>query len=413
MGIENLTVQQIKKMSIEVGELLVKLKEKNVFDFDESIPILLIDRSSSKMQFKSTDILRVKRFVSLIRKYIYSLQYLTKNIQYENKVKDVERTDRIMGSINYRKTMNLQQRGNKNIVVCSEIHKSFHTPENIFLTLILLAIVSYCDKYIKLEGLVESNRFNPTISELRIIQAYVSNLLLSKNIRQIISYTTESFNRLDDLLYLIYVRLKNQKIPHYYLQVIKLFYKWKYFISVSYNDKEIAKDVLYYHFMNLENQNDLYECWVFSKLLYEIAITNNIGLRQIRSAKGLVTFTSLDNSFKITYQARYLTKWKDQEENIEDVPDIIIERADGNSFIIDAKNIYYSSKNSRPNLHQMRNYITTTQSTSGIFIHSNAEEKTLWKEIESAEKNQKIIWTALVPNTLNENLNQIITHLIG
>jgi hypothetical protein len=53
-------------MSHEIGEILGRLKEKEVFDLKGKVPIILIDRGSSPIEFKKNDLLEVKRFTSLI-----------------------------------------------------------------------------------------------------------------------------------------------------------------------------------------------------------------------------------------------------------------------------------------------------------------------------------------------------------
>lgn len=78
-------------MSKEIGELLGNLKEKNVIDFEESLPIILIDRLSTNIFFEKTYQLRVKRFTSLVARYIPILHYLSKHLTYENNVVDVKR----------------------------------------------------------------------------------------------------------------------------------------------------------------------------------------------------------------------------------------------------------------------------------------------------------------------------------
>ena len=94
----------------------------------------------------------------------------------------------------------MRQRIGDHSIICSEIHKNFNTPENIFLVIILLSIVFYCTKYIKLEGLVESNRLNLTIHELMTIQMYVSKILATRIIKQIVPSAIESTYKLNELL---------------------------------------------------------------------------------------------------------------------------------------------------------------------------------------------------------------------
>ena len=244
------------------------------------------------------------------------------------------------------------------------------------------------------------------------IQMYVSKILATRIIKQIVPSAIESTYKLNELLQLTLTRLYNQKIPKKFANIIKLFYYWKYFIWLTYNEKEIAKDVLYYHFMNLDNTNDLYECWVFTKILYEISKKKNVKLKQIRASKGLVTFITLDNSLRITYQATYATPWKYKDKFLEDNPDIVIEKNDGTCFVLDAKNSYYSPKNLTPNLHQMRSYLSTTNSNYGIFIHSNSQDPKFWEDIFT-DKGLKIIWTSLIPGRIGNSLENIMSLILG
>jgi hypothetical protein len=98
-----------------------------------------------------------------------------------------------MGAVNYGKTIALRRRNPtlSNSVICSEIHRSYDTPENRLLALILFSITMYCDKYLRLEkDLIETNnrRIDSTIKELQKIRAYVSSLLSIKIIRQILPF---------------------------------------------------------------------------------------------------------------------------------------------------------------------------------------------------------------------------------
>ena len=97
---------------------------------------------------------------------------------------------------------------------------------------------------------------------------------------------------------------------------------------VSSKDEEIAKNVLQYHFMNLSDQNDLFECWIFCKILYAIAQMYTLKFSEVHSSRrGLVDFKTNDGLFHIIYQARYDTGWRDQDKTILDIPDISIELA--------------------------------------------------------------------------------------
>jgi hypothetical protein len=144
--------------------------------------------------------------------------------------------------------------------------------------------------------------------------------------------------------------------------------------------------------MNLTDINDLYECWVFCKILYSITQRYEITFKEIHSSKGVADFRASDRSFHLVYQAHYIIHWKDQDRDIEDVPDIAIEFNNGMKFIIDAKNSHHTLSDSRPNLDQMRSYMTSLNAKYGVFIHSESEDLNLRKGIENKKNNQTIIY---------------------
>jgi hypothetical protein len=402
---EKLTESQIRIMSREIGELLAKLKKDNVFDLKESLPIILIDRTSSNIEFKRNEILQVKRFTSLIRKYLQVLSYLSTHPTFDNIIVEIKRSDRIAGSVNLRKTILAKQRAiqKENSLICSEIRRKYETPENLLVVIILISIISYCDKFIKLSRLVESiRRIDPTISELRIIRNYVQVLLSKQLFRKILPIALEYRNNMTNLIEEIKTRIKQQKISVHFTNIFKLFYEWNYFISISFNDEEITKHVLYYHFMNLASLNDLFECWVFVKVLNEISNIFDLKLNEVNSRKGVCTFVSKDKTLRLIYQAKIFSKWKDEFYEFYDYPDIVLEFSNGRRIIIDAKNSKYEYNNPRPNFDQMRSYLKSTDADLGFFIHSNSQKPNLWYKISDVSNTKQIIWTTLIPGHTNE-----------
>lgn len=405
-------------MSQEIGEILAKLKEKEVFDLKDRVPIILIDRSESRVDFSKTPVLEVKRFISLINHHLAALTYLSRNPSFENLTQDVGRSDRVMGAINYGKTIEHRIRNytGENTVFCSEVIRSYNTPENMILAIVLFSIMMYCDKYLKLsQELIRTinSRFDPTIEELQKIRTFVTNLLSVRSIRQLLPQSLDTANDLDFLLTKMRIRIQQGKIPEHYAKVLLLFKMWRHSVFVSSKEEEIAKDVLHYHFMSLTDANDLYECWLFCKILYSISQIYDIKFKESNSSTGLVKFKANDGSFHILYQPRFQTEWIDQDRFIEDKPDILIEFKNGNSMIIDAKNSYYSTTRPRPYFNQMRSYMKTLNSRYGVFIHSESEDSSLWREVYSNTSGQKIIWTTISPilfdNKFKDNLSKVLT----
>lgn len=402
-------------MSYEIGEILGKLEENNIIDFEDQLPIILIHRSKNPINFEINKLLEVKRFSSLVGSHMRALTYLSRNLSFKNITREVERNDRIMGAVNYRKTALLRKQSltNSRIAVCTEIHRSNDTPENLLLALVLFSIMLYCDKYLKLSGLIEwIERIDPTIRELQSIRSHTSILLSVKAIREILPLAIDSIAEIDRLLHLMLRRIQQGKVPKYFTKIYSLYSKLRYYVLVSSTEQEIVKHILQYHFMYLSKLHDLYECWVFCKILYGVAQKYDIRLKEIHSSKGVAVFKAVDGSFHIIYQARYNTKWRDQGTYIEDVPDITIESKTGRTIVIDAKYEEYTLSTPKPNLFQMRSYMTTLNGTYGIFIHSKSDDPSIWKEITS-EGDQKIIWTSLIPENskTNANLEKIIQRI--
>ena len=52
----------IELMSKEIGEIRGKLKDKSVIDLEKSLPIILINKGSTDIEFEKTNILKLKLF---------------------------------------------------------------------------------------------------------------------------------------------------------------------------------------------------------------------------------------------------------------------------------------------------------------------------------------------------------------
>ncbi|MEO9296020.1 MAG: hypothetical protein ABI347_10550 [Nitrososphaera sp.] len=405
-------------MSNEIGEILIRLKDKQVIDFEKKIPIVLLDRSAAPVEFKRTDVIEMKRFISLVQHHLPALTYLARHISFTNVTRDVVRSDRVMGSIDYAKTMKLKQQipSGKNRVVCLEIARSYDTPENVLLAMILFSIMIYCDKCLSLEALVESrDKLNPTIRELRTIRSYVSNLLSVKGIKNLVPNAIDSLENVDHLFEDLRKRILLGRVPSYYADILRLFERWRNYFWVALDDKEVLKHVLRYHFMRLKDLNDMYECWVFCKILYALSVTFNLKLTESSSKVGAAVFRSEKGEIKVIYQASYETDWQRGDRFIRDVPDIAVELGNGIRFILDAKNSYYKS-GVEPYFLQLQSYVTSANATFGIVIHSAAEEIDVWDRIENRKDKREIISTSISPGNdtqVSHSLTKILDLIIS
>jgi len=298
-----------------------------------------------------------------------------------------------------------------NSIICSEIKRNYETPENILVAIILVSILSYCDKFIKIYELTESLKgFDHTIYELKIIRKNVYLMLSKQLFRKILPVAIGLRNSLNTLIELISKRVKQQKISFHFINIFKLVYEWNYFISISFNNEEIARHVLQYYFMKITNINDLFECWIYVKLLFEISKKFDIKLKEVNSNRGACTFVSNDRSLNLIYQAKYDSRWKKQNnDEIYDYPDIVLEFTNGQRVIIDAKNSKYQYNNPTPNFGQMRSYLRSADAQYGFFIHSNSENPNLWYKITDEKNTKQIVWTTLRPGENDINLKKILS----
>lgn len=407
--------EEIEFMIIDLKDLLSRLQEKNVIDFKKEKAIMLLDRKGTKIEFKKTEIAELKRFVSLIKESFPLFNYLVRNPSSLTVTKEVQRSDRIMGSINLQKTfaIHLRNPSQKNTVICNEIHKTSHTPENYILTQILFSINIICNRYLSKKGLLDSGTVidQPTIKNLEYIQNYTIDLLSSKIIKDILPYAISNILGYQSYLEIIVQKIIQGILPRYYIGLTNILRKWKYFVWISNNNPELTEHSLRYYFFTMKDKdkmNRLYECWVFYKILDIMSNLFQIKFKEL-SKYNEITFEATGSSKikNIIYQKNYETGWKKKDEQpILVRPDIVITFKNAKIVIIDAKNSNLNNSTGFPYRDQMDSYIQyagSERTDYAIFLFSKGDQNS-WKEIK--RKNQKMIWMSLIPNAnLNEVLN--------
>ena len=191
-------------------------------------------------------------------------------------------------------------------------------------------------------------------------------------------------------------RISLGTVPKYFAGIYNLLYSWKYFVWVSSKKYDVVENTLRYHFFGLRNYDQLYECWVFYKLL---ELVNNIcdsALKEISHRKGVATFRTKDNTLKITYQPIYKTGWMDGDVHVQDRPDVVIEFNNSN-VIIDAKNSMLPPGKIYPYRRQIDSYMASAgneKTDFGILIFSSAAEQD-WKVITRLKQN--IVYIGISP----------------
>jgi hypothetical protein len=406
---------QIDLMITEIADILGKLRENGVYDFDREKAILLLHRDATHIEFEKTELMEIKRFIALVKQHIGAITYLTRKMRFVNTLQEREREDRIMGAINYGKTIQLRQREalSNDKAICIEIQRSFDTPENRLLALVLLSIVAYCDKYLVKNGEMESGtRIDMhTLSTLQLIQQYTVSLMTTRSLKQIMSYAMSSAQDYDSLLKLMMNRIYQGKIPNYFANILKLFYEWRYLKWVTSKNTELTEHMLRYYFFNTKKPYLLYECWVFYKILD--IIVDNFKIKFKESGTSGTTFVSDDGSIKVIYQKRYKAKWLKKGQEMYEYPDIIIEFKNGLTIVVDAKDAEYISSKHNPYRRQIDDYMGYAKARVGVLIFSRGDEE-LWDDLLTEEGNNAA-WITLTPSltgdkdaTNNKNLQKLM-----
>ncbi len=418
---------EVEIMIIDLRDILDRLKEKSVLDFSEANPIMLLDRNNTRLQFKTTEIREIKRFIYLVKASSPLLRYLTRNPTSITKIEPVIRSDRVMGSINIQKTLAVNRhRLNLSKVVCNEIHKTLDTPENFILAQILFSILVCCNRYISRSGILSSGGHlsNTSLDDLNSIRSYTINLLSTNAIKRLLPTAIDNINNFENLFKLMIDRIYLGKTSRYFAGIYNVLHRWKYFVWISSTDRNPIENTLRYHFFDLDNPDQLYECWVFYKILDLLTDIFDLKLSETNFSKGVATFRSSDNSIEVTYQGSYETGWTNNEKPVYDRPDIVIRFNKFTILILDAKNSIIPVGNRYHYRRQMDSYINSLgvdKTKYAILIFSFGREEN-WKRISrlagNLKREQQIIWIALCPSShadikmSNQHAIEKIVHII-
>ena len=405
-------------MITEIGEILAKLQKNGVIDYSKTHEVHLLYKDDAKIQFERTELLEVKRFISLFKTTSRALVYLMDNPHSLTEHQNVVRTDRIMGAISIPQTMKLQTKGNDG-VVCVEIKKNMNTPANRLLCNTLLAASIFCDRYMLSEGKLfsepEKQLDKSTMNDIKEIRLLLSQLLSTKFTREILQQTVNSIEEIDkDLDSLKNLAIQN-RLPTSFLSLIQFFQRWKYFLWVASTKNrtsseidEFLKHLLGYHFFELNDESRLYESWICFKILEGIAENFDRIMFERRSRNGIL-FKDKKGRISVVYQRRFKTGWKPKtNDELEDKPDITVELDGKVMLVIDAKNSPCKGYTYR---RDMSEYLNISDGKKGILIHSSwADNKIIPEPVTRGEK--KILWTCFVPGEEIEN-KRIIKSIIS
>ncbi len=391
---------QRETMIREIGEILSVLRQ-NVIDFEKGETVRLLDGHGSVFRFPRVERLERKRFVSLVNASLPALSYLARNMTATSDVVSSERSDFVIGAIDYRATLLLRQRDPtaKDRVIVDEIRRDFNTPENQILALTLLAILLYSTKAIESE-LAGRGEGDPglVVHELEGIRGATREFLRSKRIKEILPMALGSGENLGRLFEKLRERIATGRIPPLYSKAYEIFLRWRNYLWIVFEGDSSLYNGLRHHFDQLNDPNALYECWVYYRVLRGVQSKVGTKFAWIERSDGAAGFRSTDGRVTVTYQKWANTGWVDREREASpasqpwDKPDVVAEVRGRKPVVLDAKNSEYES--GYPYREQMQSYLESVDSDLGILVHSHSEHP-VWHQIERHE--QRMVWTSISP----------------
>ena len=408
---------QVEHMINEIGDILVFL-QNNVIDYSKSKTVRLLDKDSTRIEFAKTEKMEVKRFIALVDKSRKQLQYMASGLTKRNEQLRVSRTDRVMGAISYSDTIRVRrQNSNSKEVVLWEIKRSFDTPSNNLLALVLISIVLYCEKYLSHDRLQNGDIIDSqSLEKLTAIRNWANGLLKIPTLRAILPKAIERRGEVREMLAEVQRDVGLGKAPVSFLGLYTLLYSWKFYLWVTSGDRDALRRALYYYFWQPPPNGvsrrwaRLYESWVAYLVLRKLIDDFDLHMKMhpTPSSKAIddlhmkkhpieLTFSSKDDGFKIRFQHSYRTKLIFNGKPVIDRPDISI-KIKKDVMVVDAKNSEYTSLKYR---EKMQSYLRSTGAHCAIVIYSKARPG-LW-ETAVEESVGSIIWTCLLPPTRNGN----------
>ena len=234
-------------------------------------------------------------------------------------------TDHVTGGIDFQMTRSIRKSGNSN-VVCISYARNVFTPENILLGAVILGIGALAEKFKAKRQKWdpdETDSFRMTM--LDDVSAFAHFLQKDRFVSKLIRNYHENYSSIEMLLQKVQSKMNYGKIGRDYLKLIEFLQIWKYWDKILSGGGTL--DIKLRDFMDNLKQHDLYEMWLFYKILDSYGEMKQKKKRVFGNGK-----------YEIEYQWSKTIGWrKSGGSEVNRRPDILIRKNGKGVAIIDAK----------------------------------------------------------------------------
>ena len=297
--------------------------------------------NSTRIEYTKLEIVEIERLISIVYRYWSLFPYLISNLSYFEEGKSVELKDRIVGSIDFGKTIRekINQQSNS-LVVCTINNRNMYTPENILLGSFILGINLLANKFLKagIEDQIDEFKIEHKLILQKIID-YMQFLLMDRFLKKLVDYYLLNYNSNEKIIAQVEQRINQRKLPNRYFNLIRFLRDWKNLNWILNERILFYKDALIPYLDSIDNDK-LYEMWIFYKVIsifepiYQKKNNHNIFLNQ-------------RTKISIEYHREKMIGWSlkkndDFSYHVRRYPDIVISKNGIDVCIIDAKCMHYS-----------------------------------------------------------------------
>jgi hypothetical protein len=332
------TSEIIKEIKRDLYHLIRRYcKSYQISDFSYELFL----HNSTRIEYIKLEIIEIERFFSIVSKYWSLFPYLISNLSYFEEGKSVELKDRIVGSIDFGKTIREKTNQPSNsLVVCTINNRNMYTPENILLGSVILGINLLANKFLKagIENQIDEFKNEHKLILEKIIN-YMQFLLMDRFLKRLVDYYLLNYNNNEKIIVQIQQRISQGKLPNRYFNLIRFLRDWKNFNWILNEHVIFYQDALIPYLDSIKDDK-LYEMWIFYKIIsmfepvYQKLNNYNI-------------FLSQKTKFSIEYHREKKIGWTLKRNdgssyNVRRYPDVVIRKNGVEVCIIDAKCMPYS-----------------------------------------------------------------------
>jgi len=313
--------EHLHQMKLESYSLISRLSKIKMNNYGKCKLFL---HDSSKIEYDRLEQEQIDRFSNIAKKYGKIFVHLIQNLKSESVIQRIE-TDHVTGGIDFQMTRSIRKSGNSN-VVCISYARNMFTPENILLGAVILGIGALAEKF-----KAKRQEWDPEgIDSFRMtmlddVSAFAHFLQKDRFVSKLIRNYHENYSSIEMLLQKVQSKMNYGKIGRNYLKLIEFLQIWKYWDKILSGGGTL--DIKLRDFMDNLKQHDLYEMWLFYKILDSYGEMKQKKKRVFGNGK-----------YEIEYQWSKTIGWrKSGGSEVNRRPDILIRKNGKGVAIIDAK----------------------------------------------------------------------------